>query len=217
MTTVLPPAESPMVTDQDGQGPHRPHDPLRLASMISPLVGFAASVAIVVVGLRTGVLSSLENLQAFMDSMGFFGPLIFMVASCASVVFPILPGGILVVAGPLLFGPVEGTIYNYLSICAGSMLNFLIARRVGLGLIERMFAPRTVEKYLGWTRSPHFTRAFAIAIALPVAPDDMLCYLAGTTRMRWRSFVLIILLCKPWAIMAYGLGISALLVRFLPW
>ena len=65
--------------------------------------------------------------------------------------------------------------------------------------------------------SAHFTRAFALAIALPVAPDDLLCYIAGTTRMTWRTYVAIILLCKPWALIAYGLGVSALLLRFLPW
>ncbi len=86
------------------------------------------------------------------------------------------------------------------------------------GLIERMFAPpKTVEKLLGWTRSSHFTRLFATAIALPVAPDDLLCYIAGTTKMRWRTYVLIIVTCKPWSLIAYGLGVSALLMRFLPW
>lgn len=35
--------------------------------------------------------------------------------------------------------------------------------------------------------------------------------------MRWRTYVLIILLCKPWAMIAYGLGVSALVLRFLPW
>ncbi|WP_262426100.1 TVP38/TMEM64 family protein [Brachybacterium sp. Z12] len=163
------------------------------------------------------MLQSLENLQAFIDSLGAWGPIVFLVVSAASVVFPIVPAGLLVLAGPVLFGPVEGTVYNYIAVCAGSLLNFLIARNVGMSLIERIFRPRTVEKFLGWTRSPHFTRAFAVAIALPVAPDDLLCYIAGTTRMRWRTYVAIILLCKPWALIAYGLGISTLVMRFLPW
>ena len=55
------------------------------------------------------------------------------------------------------------------------------------------------------------------SIALPIAPDDLLCYVAGTTRMRWRTYVWIILLCKPWALIAYGLGVSAVLLKFLPW
>lgn len=200
-----------LVTDAPGR------DPLRIAARLSPLLGLGASIALVWWGLEAGVLRSLADLQAFMDVLGPWGPAAFFTVSTASVVFPIVPGGLLVVAGPVLFGPVEGTVLNYLAVCSGSLLNFLIARHVGLSLIERVFRPSTVEKFLGWTRSAHFTRAFAIAIALPVAPDDLLCYIAGTTRMRWRTYVAIILLCKPWALIAYGLGVSALLLRFLPW
>lgn len=192
-------------------------DPVRLAAQLSPLLGLGISIALVWWGLQTGVLQSLDNLQAFITSLGAWGPVAFLVVSTASVIFPIVPGGLLVIAGPVLFGAVEGTVYNYLAVCTGSLLNFLIARHVGLALIERIFPARAVEKFLGWTRSTHFTRAFALAIALPVAPDDLLCYIAGTTRMKWRTYVLIILLCKPWALIAYGLGVSALILRFLPW
>lgn len=192
-------------------------DPLRIAARLSPLLGLAISIGLVWWGWQASVLRSLENLQAFIDGLGAWGPAAFLVVSAASVVFPVVPGGLLVVAGPVLFGPVEGTVYNYIAVCAGSLLNFTIARHVGMDLIERMFSPKAVEKALGWTRSPHFTRLFATAIALPVAPDDLLCYLAGTTRMTWRTYVLIILTCKPWALIAYGLGVSAVLLKFLPW
>lgn len=192
-------------------------DPLRLAARVSPLMGLAVSIGLVWWGWQAGVLRSLENLQAFIDGLGVWGPFAFLVVSVASVIFPVIPGGLLVISAPVLFGPVEGTIYNYLAVCTGSFANFAIGRQVGLGLIERMFSPKAVEKALGWTRSPHFTRLFATAIALPVAPDDLLCYLAGTTKMRWRTYLLIILTCKPWSLIAYGLGVSTLLVKFVPW
>ncbi len=55
------------------------------------------------------MLQSLENLQAYIDSLGAWGgPLAFLLVSTASVMFPVVPGGLLVVAGPVLFGPVEG-------------------------------------------------------------------------------------------------------------
>lgn len=208
-------------TENPAAGPSAPRparrDRLRLAARLSPLLGLAISVTLVIWGLSTGVLESSANLQAFIGSLGAWGPAVFLLVSTAAVVFPVVPGGLLVIAGPVLFGPVEGTLLNYIAVCAGSLLNFAIARHVGMDLIERMFSARAVEKALGWTRSRHFTRGFAIAIALPVAPDDLLCYLAGTTRMRWRTYAAIIVLCKPWALIAYGLGVSAVLLRVLPW
>ncbi|HIY25296.1 MAG TPA: VTT domain-containing protein [Candidatus Brachybacterium merdigallinarum] len=210
------PASSSSAASSSAPGPAR-RDRLRLAARLSPLLGLAISVTLVIWGLSTGVLESSTNLQAFIGSLGAWGPVVFLLVSTAAVVFPVVPGGLLVIAGPVLFGPVEGTLLNYIAVCAGSLLNFAIARHVGMGLIERMFSPRAVEKALGWTRSRHFTRGFALAIALPVAPDDLLCYLAGTTRMRWRTYVAIILLCKPWALIAYGLGVSAILLRVVPW
>ena len=52
---------------------------------------------------------------------------------------------------------------------------------------------------------------------LPIAPDDLLCYLAGTTKMKFSTYAWIILLGKIPTLVAYGLGISALVTNFLPW
>lgn len=201
----------------DPRPPECTRDPLRIAMRWAPLAGFAVCVGLVAWGWFSGVLQTRESLQVWIGSLGWWGPVAFLVLSTAVVVFPVIPGGLLVLSAPVLFGGVEGTIYNYIAVCTGSILDFIIARHHGLTLIERMFAPRTVEKWLGWTRSRHFTAGFALAIALPVAPDDLLCYIAGTTRMRLRTFVWIILTCKPWALIAYGLGVSAVLSRWIPW
>jgi uncharacterized membrane protein YdjX (TVP38/TMEM64 family) len=197
--------------------PRGPRDPLRAVARLAPLLGLLACAGAMLWGLHAGILDSQQHLQSFIDGLGAWGPLVLLVLSGASVVFPIIPGGLLVLAAPVLFGPVEGTLLSYIAVCTGSIVNFAIARHVGLGLIDRVFSAATVEKHLGWTRRSRFTALFATAIALPVAPDDLLCYLAGTTRMRWRTFVLIVLSCKPWALLAYGLGVSALLMKVVPW
>lgn len=190
---------------------------IRLAVRIMPFVGLAFSIGMVIWGRYTGVLDSLESLQAYIDRLGFWGPFGFMAASFASVMFPIIPAGLLVIAAPVLFGPIEGTVYNWLSVCAGSLANFIVARQVGMPLIEAMFSEKTVEKYLGWTRKKGFATAFTTAIILPVAPDDLLCYLAGTTKMKFSTYTLIILLGKIPTLIAYGLGVSAIVTSLIPW
>ena len=48
----------------------------------------------------------------------------------------------------------------------------------------------------------------ALAIFLPMAPDDFLCYLAGTTEMKLSVFCLILMLGKPASIALYSLGLE---------
>ena len=52
-----------------------------------------------------------------------------------------------------------------------------------------------------------FHKWFAVCIFLPFAPDDLLCYLAGLTRMSYRKFMLIILLGKPFGVTMYSLAL----------
>lgn len=212
--TALPPADAAVVPSPVATPGG---DPLRLGVRLAPLLALGIAAGLIGWGLHSGVLSSLANLQAFIGSLGVWGPIAFLVICTALVVFPVVPGGLAVIAAPVLFGPLIGTLYTYIAVCSGLLVNFTIGRYVGLGLIERLFAPRSVEKLLGWTRRRGFTRAFAVAMALPVAPDDLLCYLAGTTRMRWSSAAVLIVLCKPWSLLLYGLGVSALVLQVLPW
>lgn len=211
------PANTPRPAAPATAPARRRQDPLRTAARWSPLLGLAICIGLVWWGFESGVLSSLESLRSYISSLGAWGPVAFLVATVALVVFPVVPGGLTVIAGPVLFGPALGMLYSYVAVCAGLLLNVTIGRYVGLELIERTFAPRTVEKCLGWTRSPHFTRAFAAAITFPIAPDDLLCYVAGATRMRWRTAAVIILLGKPWSLLLYGLGVSTILLQIVPW
>ena len=119
----------------------------------------------------------------------------------------ILPGGLGCLAGVILFGVWKGFWYNYIGICAGSMAAFAIARACGRPLLESVFPAKMIEKYDRWMGS-RFAKWFAFLIFIPVAPDDYLCFLAGTTRIGWRLYAAIILLCKPASIALYSLGLT---------
>ena len=158
---------------------------------------------------KMGIFSSQEKLRTFIDGFGMAGGLIFVLIQIIQVVVPIIPGGISCLAGVLMFGGGMGFVYNYIGICIGSVLAFLIAKAYGKPLLRKMFQPNLLEKYENWTQTQNrFAKLFALAIFLPVAPDDFLCYLAGTTNMRLKTFTVIILLGKPCSIAAYSLGLT---------
>ena len=171
--------------------------------------GFALCLLVALWGWRTGVLTSQERLQTLVASCGMAGALLFTVFQAVQVVVPILPGGLGCLAGVLLFGPVWGFVYNYVGICIGSLMAFAVARNCGKPLLGLLFSEKTIQRYSHWTEEKgRFARLFALAIFLPVAPDDFLCYLAGTTEMSWGRYTAIILLCKPFAIALYSLGLT---------
>jgi len=177
-------------------------------------VGLAASVALCVYGWKTGIFTSQEKLQTYISGFGIAGALVFIAFQAVQVVIPVLPGGLGCLGGVLLFGPWRGFLYNYVGICIGSVLAFLVAKYYGKPILRCFFAQKLITKYEKWTsEKDRFAKMFAVAIFLPVAPDDFLCYLAGTTEMSLRKFTAIILLGKPFAIALYSMGLMAVFSR----
>ena len=72
---------------------------------------------------------------------------------------------------------------------------------------------RAINTSGGKKRKRSLIKAFAAAIFFPVAPDDLLCYLAGLTEMRLGKFVLIILLGKPLSIFYTALDSTGIMQR----
>ena len=181
----------------------------RMTLQVLSLAGLVACVILALWGWRTGVLTSQEQMQALVHSCGAVGIVLFILFQAVQVVVPVLPGGIGCLAGVLIFGPVWGFVYNYVGICIGSLAAFAVARNCGKPLLTMLFSEKTIAKYSRWAEERNrFARLFALAIFLPVAPDDFLCYLAGTTEISWRQYTAIILLGKPFAIALYSLGLT---------
>lgn len=181
------------------------------------VVGWLGWVLLLAWGVQAGVLTSVGQLRDFLAGFGLWAPVVYALVGASEAVFPVVPGSITIIAAPVLFGPVVGIVAAYAATCLGSVAVFLLSRHVGADLLYARFRATTVDRYLGWLGHRHFSRWFAIAIALPVAPDDLFCYLAGMSRMRFRTFLLIILLLKPWALIVYTFGVLTLLQRLIPW
>lgn len=82
-------------------------------------------------------------------------------------------------------------------------------------VVERAAGSHKIGRYLKWMENGVFDRLFAAAIFFPAAPDDLLCFLAGVTRMRFRKFLMIILLGKPLSIAIYSLGLTVIFDQIL--
>lgn len=179
-----------------------------LLNLIS-IAGLAVCAILAVWAYKSGILKSVDTLQAFIRKFGYTGMLIFVLIQIVQVIIPILPGGISCLGGVIFFGPWFGFIYNYIGICIGSMAAFGISKTIGRPVLRKMFSEKMIQKYDSWTqKDSKFLKLFALAIFFPVAPDDFLCYLAGTTKMTWKQFAAVIVLGKPFSIALYSLGLT---------
>ena len=179
----------------------------KLINFIS-IIGLGLSIALTIYFINLGVFKDLNALRGLVGDSIILGPIIFVFIQILQVVIPIIPGGISTAAGVLIFGPYAGFIYNYIGICIGSIITFLLGRRYGKPFILSMISDKTYNKYIGWLDNQNrFEKLFALAIFLPVAPDDALCLMAGLTNMSVKRYTLIILIAKPLSIFLYSMAL----------
>ncbi|HGF8002018.1 MAG: TVP38/TMEM64 family membrane protein [Enterococcus faecium] len=179
----------------------------KLINFIS-IIGLGLSIALTIYFINLGVFKDLNALRGLVGDSIILGPVIFIFIQILQVVIPIIPGGISTAAGVLIFGPYAGFIYNYVGICIGSIIIFLLGRRYGKPFILSMISDKTYNKYIGWLDNQNrFEKLFALAIFLPVAPDDVLCLMAGLTNISVKRYTLIILIAKPLSIFLYSMAL----------
>lgn len=172
------------------------------------VISMAAMVVFVIYGMKSGLFSDRSQMESFVNRSGLWGPVLFILIQIVQVVIPIIPGGISCAAGVILFGPWYGLLYNYVGIVIGSLINFYLARRYGQCFVRFFVKEETYEKYAAWLdKGKKFDKFFAFAIFFPCAPDDLLCMIAGLTKMSWKKFSTIILLGKPASIAMYSMAL----------
>lgn len=171
---------------------------------------FVAFMAILGKAWLDGQFDSMETFREYVAGFGLAAPLFLIAFQAAQVVLPVLPGLFGCVAGAMMFGCGGGFWCNYIGISAGSIIAFLLARKYGSVLVSRMFPGEKYEKLATWAAGSRFyTVVLFLGMVLPLFPDDYFCYFTGITKMSTRKFVAIILLGKPWCILAYCIMTTA--------
>ena len=186
----------------------------RIIVRMITVVGLFLTFFLAVYIYQIGYDEVMETIHRQVLQMGRGAPFLFIGIQLVQVVYPVLPGGITLVGGPLIFGPFLGFLYCLLGVTGGSLLNFFLARRYGKKFVRAFVTESIYQKYYTWiTKEKRFETLLATAFALPGFPDDFLCMVAGLTGMTLRRFLAIYLLFKPITLYLYGVGG----VTFLHW
>lgn len=162
-----------------------------------------------------GILQSKETLSAFIKQAGIWGPPLFIFLQILQTVVPIIPGALTSVAGVFIYGHIIGTIYNYVGIVIGCAIIFYLARTYGPAFVQSVVSKRTYDKYIGWLdEGNRFERFFIFMMIWPISPADFLCMLAALTKMTFKKYMIIIVLCKPITLVIYTYGLTYIIDFF---
>ncbi len=164
----------------------------------------ALMAVVLLKGWIDGRFDSFETLRDYIGAFGAWGPVVLMVFQTFQVVLPVLPGFTGCIVGAVLFGPVVGFLISYIGMCAGSVAAYYLARRYGIKLVSKLV---NMEKYEKWIARINASKSYEVflfaCIVLPAVPDDFLCFFSGLVDMPPKKYIPIILVGKPWCILAY--------------
>ena len=148
-------------------------------------------LAVLLAGIACAVIwrhyLSVPQIQAFVASLGPWGPLVFMLVYTIGPAF-LVPGLPFDLVAGILFGPVLGTVYSLIGATAGATVAFLGARTVGRDWTEEKLSGPLKKLKEGVDKGGWEFVAFVRLV--PLIPFNLLNYALGLTRIRLVPYVL---------------------------
>jgi uncharacterized membrane protein YdjX (TVP38/TMEM64 family) len=164
------------------------------APMIHSRWSLAGKVALVAAGLTLLLFlgrqlgAYVPQFAAWVDTLGFWGPLVFILGYAAATV-GFIPGSILTLAAGAIFGLARGTLYVFVGATLGSTLAFLVARYFARGAIERRLENSPKFAVIDNAVANEGLKIVFLLRLSPVFPYNLLNYALGLTRVSLRDYV----------------------------
>ena len=210
------------LVENDKTNPKSKKEPSLKSKIIRSVIVILVIAAIIILGyyilVWTGVwekVNTAEKLRDLILSWGFWGRFGFVLLSFLQVTFVPLPSTVTIIAGTLLYGPLQAALLSLAGILLGSMLAFFLGRFFGRKLVVFMVGEKTCEKWVKFLNNAKYS--FFIMMLLPIFPDDVLCLVAGLTNMSWTFFTITNLICRPIGIITVSYFGSGYLIPYHGW
>ena len=136
-----------------------------------------------------GLFKDREAIRVWIGERGVLGPLAYIAMQVLQVVIFVIPGELVQVAGGYVFGFALGSLYTLVGIALGSLVNFYAGRLLGRPFVESLFARERIEEIERVTGSGKGAAGFFLLFIIPGIPKDVLCYVAGVSRLGFPAFL----------------------------
>ncbi len=157
-------------------------------------------------GPLMSLLSNRDKLVESVQSFGPFAPLLYILLQMVQTVVAPIPGQIVGSVGGFLFGP-WGILWTTIGSLIGCWIVFLLARRFGRPLLEKIFKKSVITKFDFILEAKSASLILFAIFLLPGFPDDVVCYLAGLTKLSIKRLMILVTLGRlPTIILTNYLG-----------
>lgn len=131
-------------------------------------------------------------IRDYLLGFGSWSYLVFIGLLLLAIPLP-LPSLPLVLGGGYVYGTVLGSFLALVAVIIGGTIGFFLVRKFGRPLLERVVSPEQIEHF-----NHLFNRKGKIAVfisyAVPLFPSDALTLVLGLTNLKFRTFLLLLVL-----------------------
>lgn len=177
-------------------------------SWVRPAILVAGLVIAVVLARTLGLGGRLGEVRSWIDSLGAWGPVVFIVLYALATVAAI-PGSALTVAAGALFGSVTGVAVVSAAATIGASLAFLVSRYFARGAVQGWLGGNQRFRKLDEMTGRHGAIMVAITRLVPIFPFSLVNYGFGLTRMAFWTYVFWSWLCMLPGTVLYVVGADA--------
>lgn len=132
-----------------------------------------------------------ELLQRQLESLGISGWVAFLGIQVIQVVVAMIPGEPIEILAGILYGPLWGTLTCMLGIFIGSIIVYLLVRKLGMPIVSIFIDPEKFQNLRILQDERRFERIAFLLFFIPGTPKDLLTWAAGLIHIRpLRFFIL---------------------------
>ncbi len=147
------------------------------------------------------VVKDADALETYLRKSGAWMPVFYVVLQFLQVVILPIPAIVSTAAGVALFGAFSATVYSLIGILLGSIVAFVIGRKLGGSAVSWIVGKDALKKWQKKLKGKD-NLILTLMFLLPLFPDDLLCFLAGLSSMSKRYFLWMILITRIVGIVA---------------
>ena len=159
-----------------------------------PVLLIGVIVSVIVLANVFGLGEKVGSLRDWIEGLGAWGPLVFLLLYVAGVVLAI-PGAAITVAAGALFGSVVGVVLVSIGSTVGAALAFLIARYFARESTARWLGRNEKFSKLDEMTEKHGAVMVAIVRLVPLFPFNLVNYGFGLTKVPFWTYVFWSWLC----------------------